>query len=199
MGNSKTLYSIFFLHFMSLIFLLSLSSCQHDIHRARKINSKMNQSSNLSDTEKIGVKKGRLLIQKKVMISEQLRRIQNEVYTLEDKIYGNKKYGSEGLYGKLKNCKKKISSKKYGGDGKLIWIEPISRVTESEENWELGLDEQDRIVGLSEELLKSRLERFRNYRKILNQRENEYNEKIEICEAKLKSQIYDIKQTQKSN
>lgn len=166
--------------------LLTISACSHNPNKAEKIDTEMDKQSNISGNESVGVKDGNMVVQKKVQMNEELRRLQYEVYELEDRVYGNKKYGSKGLYGALKDCKAEAASKKYGGDGKIVWTEPIDRVTDKEDEWNVGIDEHDKIVGVSEEFLKDRLARFQKYKTTLKKREGEYEEKLEICDADLK-------------
>lgn len=176
---------------ISLIFVIG-AGCASNPHKAEKIDTEMERSAEVSG-EKVGIKDGNMIIQKKVEMNEELRRIQNEVYSLEDRVYGNRKYGSQGLYGTLKSCRLKLTSKELGGDGKLMWTEPLERITDKEDEWEVGIDEEDKIVGVSEEFLKDRIERFKGYKKILQKREDEYTEKLEICDAALRSKEYDMK------
>lgn len=166
--------------------------CSHNPNKAEKIATKMEKAQDVSG-EKIGVKSGNLVVQRKVEMSEELRRMQNEVYELEDRVYGNRKYGSAGLYGALKSCKGKLASKEYGGEGKLIWTEPLERITDKEEEWSVGLDEEEKIVAVSEEFLNDRLVRFRGYKKTLMKRQDEYEEKLEICDTALATRMQDKK------
>lgn len=179
---------------LSLIILNVLFvACTSNPHKAREIETKMERNAKVSGDTELGVKGGNLVVQKKVEMNEELRRLQNEVYSSEDAVYGNRKYGSEGLYGSLKKCKKDLSSKKNGGDGKLIWTEPMDRVTDKEDEWEVGIDETEKIVGVSEEFLLDRIKRFKEYKRVLQKREDEYKEKLEICTANLEAQKYDLK------
>lgn len=162
------------------------TGCSSNPNKAEKIDTKLEHESEVGD-ESVGVKDGNLVVQKKVQMNEELRRLQYEVYELEDRIYGNRKFGSQGLYGALKSCRAELVSKKYGGDGKLVFTEPIDRVTERESEFNIGIDEKDKIVGISEEFLKDRLERFKKYRQTLLKRQEEYEEKLEICDAALKA------------
>jgi hypothetical protein len=139
----------------------------------------------------VGVKEGNMIVQRKTLMSEELRKLQYDVYELEDHVYGNAKYGSKGLYGVLKDCRKSLSDKKNGGTGKLSWTEPIDRVTDKEEDWKIGLDEKNKVVGVSEEYLKDRIERFREYKRVLMKREEEYQDKVDICKAELRSRQSD--------
>lgn len=161
--------------------------CTSNPHKAEKLETDMKSQAGVTGDEKVGVKGGNMIVQKKVQMNEELRRLQYEVYELEDRVYGNRKYGSKGLYGALKTCREEMVSKKNGGNGKLIWTEPIDRVTEKEDEFNIGLDEHDKLVGVSEEFLKDRIVRFNKYRTTLLKRQDEYEEKLEICDADLKA------------
>jgi hypothetical protein len=166
--------------------------CASNPHKAKKIETEVENPSSMG-AETIGIKDGNMVIQKKVEMNEELRRLQNEVYSLEDRVYGNRKYGSQGLYGTLKTCRLKQTSKEMGGDGKLMWTEPMDRVTDKEDTWDVGIDEKDKIVGVSEEFLKDRIDRFQKYKKLLQQREDEYEDKLAICDAAVKAKEFDAK------
>jgi hypothetical protein len=170
-----------------LLTLVLLNACRSNPHKAEKIDTKMDRSQTITGNESVGVKEGNLVVQKKVQMNEELRRLQYEVYELEDRVYGNRKYGAKGLYGALKGCREEITSKKMGGDGKLMWTEPIDRVTDKEDEFNIGIDEKEKIVGVSEEFLKDRIARFRKYKQTLTKRQDEYEEKLEICDADLKA------------
>lgn len=183
----------FSLSVLALAFV-SLSACSHNPNKAEKIETEMEKSSQISGDTTLGVKKGNMVVQKKTLMAEELRDLQNDVYSTEDKVYGNAKYNSLGLYGVLRNCKLSLSDKKNGGDGKLMWTEPIDRVTDKEDDFQIGLDEKDKIVALNEEFVKDRIARFREYKRVLKKREIEYQEKLDICQAELKS-----RQTEKAS
>ena len=171
----------------------ALSACSSNPHKAEEIETKMEKDSKVSGDTKMGIKDGNLVVQKKVQMNEELRRLQNDVYGLEDRVYGNRKYGSKGLYGTLKACRLKLVSREMGGDGKLMWTEPIDRVTDKEEDFEIGIDEKEKIVGVSEEFLKDRIKRFKKYKRTLQKRQDEYEEKVEVCDAAVKSKEYEMK------
>ena len=176
-----------------LITALFFVACSSNPHKAKEIDTKMETKEQLNDESAIGVKDGDMVYQKKVNMAEELRRLQISVYSLEDRVYGNRKYGSSGLYGVLKTCRVKVTSKENGGDGKLMWTEPMDRVTDKEDEFDIGLNKKKKIIGVSQEFLKDRLVRFKEYKRVLQKREDEYKEKIEICQAKLKSQQFDMK------
>ncbi len=167
--------------------MVVMVGCKSNPNKAEKIKTEMDKSQAVSGDESLGVKDGNLVVQKKVMMNEELRRLQYEVYEMEDRVYGHRKYGSKGLYGALKGCREESVSKKLGGDGKLTWTEPIDRVTDKEDEFNIGIDEKEKIVGVSEEFLKDRITRFKKYKQVLMKRQDEYEEKLEICDANLKA------------
>jgi hypothetical protein len=183
---------------LSLILLCAamLVSCSSK-HKAEKIETEIEKKEVITGDESVGIKDGNMIVQKKVSMNEELRKLQYEVYSLEDRVYGNRNYGSLGLYGSLRECRANLADKKNGGDGKLIWTEPIDRVTAKEEDFKIGIDEKEKLVGISEEFLKDRIQRFRGYRNILEKRQDEYDEKLAICRTELKSRLYDVEQAKK--
>lgn len=168
-----------------------LCACSNNPHKAENVETKMDSATNINGGERVGLKDGNMVIQKKTLLAEELRDLQYDVFGLEDNVYGNTKYKSQGLYGQLKSCKLELSDKRNGGDGKLIWTEPIDRVTDKEEEKTLGLDEEKNLVAVSEEFIKDRIKRFKEYKRILVKRQNEYEEKLEICKAEVKSRKHD--------
>ena len=164
-----------------------VAACSHNPNKAEKIDTKIEKASAVNGDTSLGVKDGNMVVQRKVMMSEELRTIQNEVYELEDHVYGNRKYGSLGLYGVLRDCRASLADVRNGGSGKLQWTEPMDRVTDKEEDYKIGLDEKDQLVGVSEEFLKDRIERFRKYKQVLQKRQDEYDEKVAICKNEMKN------------
>jgi hypothetical protein len=185
-------------HKLSLcIAALALFGCSSNPNKAEKIQTKLDQPSNVTGGEKVGLKDGEMVVMDKVQIAEKLRDVQNAVYSLEDKVYGTRKLGSLGLYGELKACKRKLASKQYGGPGSMTWTEPLDRVTDKEEDLKIGLDEQRDLVGVTQEYLRDRLQRFQGYRQILQKRNDEFEEKIEDCKDQLGKKEVDASQSSK--
>jgi len=69
----------------------------------------------------------------------------------------------------------------------LQWTEPIERVTDKEDEFKVGVDEKKKLVGISEEYLKNRIERFREYKKVLIKRKDEYQDKVDVCKLELQA------------
>ncbi len=165
-------------------------ACSSNPHKAKELETKMDNKEDVTN-EAIGLKDGNMVVQKKVMMAEELRALQYSVYELEDRVYGNRKFGSQGLYGVLKECKAQIADKANGGDGKLIWMEPLDRITDKEDKFEIGVNAEKQIIGVQEEFLKDRIARFNRYKDVLMKREDEFNEKIDICKTELKSRKHE--------
>lgn len=170
--------------------LLLFAGCSSNPNKAKEIETKMETQEQVTN-ESIGVKDGNMVVQKKVMMAEELRRLQYDVYELEDRVYGNRKFGSQGLYGTLKECRLKLTDKSNGGDGKLSYMPPLDRITDKEDKFDIGTNTEKKIIGVQEEFLKDRISRFNGYKDILMKREDEFQEKIDICKAELKSKKFD--------
>lgn len=181
--------------FVCFVFLMTLTACSSNPHKAEKVDTSIEKPTKLSGDDTIGVKDGNLVVQRKVNMAEELRALQYEVYELEDRTYGNEKLHSRGLYGVLRECRAEVADKANGGSGKVLWTEPIDRVTDKEEEMKIGFDEKDKLVGVSEEYLKDRIARFKEYRTILRNRRNDLETKIEVCEAELKAKKFDSQKT----
>lgn len=168
------------------LLVASLGACRSNPNKAEKLDTTLAQTDLVSGAEQVGVHRGEMVVQDQVRASERLRDLQNDVYALEDQVYGTRKLGSEGLYGQLRGCKRKLASKAYGGDGTLAWSEPLDRLTDKEEEVKLGLGARDELVGLSREYLRDRLTRFAGYKLILQKRADDFGARIEACRAELK-------------
>lgn len=176
---------------IGLLSLSSLLACSTNPHKAEQVDTTIEKSTVVSGDTAVGVKDGNMIVQRKVLMSEELRRLQNEVYEMEDHVYGNRKYGSLGLYGVLKECRTQLADKANGGTGKLQWTEPMDRITDKEEEMKVGLDDKEQLIGVSEEMLKDRIERFRKYKLVLQKRQDEYEDKVAICKNDLKNRKYE--------
>lgn len=158
-------------------------------HKARDINTVVDMSASVSSDSVVGIKDGNVVYQRKVLMSEELRSLQYEVYGLEAKVYGGHRYyDNRGLYGVLKDCRMNVGDVENGGEGKLQWMEKRDYVTQEDEFSVVGIEDKKRIVGLSEEFLKDRISRFQTYRKVLIDRQDEYETKIKSCSLELKAQ-----------
>lgn len=182
-NNRKAFMIVAVLFLMSIVGVFNIGCASQ--HKARDIDTKIELSAPVNQDSVVGVKDGYMIYQKKVLMSEQLRSLENEVYNLEARVYGGPRYlDNYGLYGALKNCRTKVGAV----DGKLPWTETRDYVTPDYDEQEVGIEDKKRIIGLSEEFLKDRIARFRTYKKVLIGREDEYETKLTQCELELKAQ-----------
>lgn len=166
---------------------LVLAACANP-NKAKELDTKVDMTAPVNAGGVIGVKDGDMVYQRKVQMNEELRKLENEVYNLEAKVYGGARYlDNKGLYGVLKDCRAEMSEARNGGDGKLLWTEKRDYVTAEDDLNKIGIEDKKKIVGVSEEYLKDRLERFGNYRKVLIDRQEEYETKVKVCELELKT------------
>ena len=179
---------------LALVSLLVLTACKSNPNKAQKLETELAQSQAVSGSQQVGIKNGEMVVMSKEQMSERLRDLQNGVYAMEDKVYGTRKLGSQGMYGELKACRRKLSSPQFGGTGNMMWSEPLDRVTDKEEEFKTGLDEKKELVAVNEEYLRDRLQRFQTYRHILQKRSDEFSERIEACKAEAATKEMDTNQ-----
>lgn len=115
---------------------------------------------------------------------ERLKELQNAVYALENRIYGQRKgKGDLGLYGDLKSCRRKLASPQFAGSGSMIWSEPLDRVTDMEE--EAVKANQD---------LGDQTQRFQAYKFILQRRADDLSAGLASCSNELTGKEMDSNQ-----
>jgi hypothetical protein len=178
------------MHKLVLISLcaLTMAACASK-NKAEKIDTKIDIPAAVSNDSVIGVKDGNLVYQRKVMMNEELHRLETTVYDLEARVYGGPRYlDNRGLYGVLKDCRAEMSEYKNGGDGKLLWTEKRDYVTPDDEYTNIGIENKRDIVGVSEEYLADRLARFKNYKNALIDRQEEFETKVKVCKLALSVQ-----------
>ena len=174
--------------FVSL-FLFSILVLSCSSKKVAYVKETMKYPQQVNGNTKIGVEKGDLVVQEKWNIAQELRQLQYDVYGLEDNVFGNKKYGSLGLYGVYRQCHIDLAKPENGGNGNVRWIEPMDPVIKDEKKGGIiSLDNRNKIVKIKKEFLKERIKRFTQYKETLQTKQQEYRRKVEECELKLKMQ-----------
>ncbi|MEK2690016.1 hypothetical protein [Bdellovibrio sp. GT3] len=170
------------------ILSLSLVACSTNRNKAEKIDTEIEHSAPVGGGA-IGVKDGDMVYQRKVQMNEQLRTLENEVYDLEARVFGGPRYlDNRGLYGVLRDCRIQMGDSDNKGDGKIRWTEQRTYVTSEEDFSKIGIENKKDIVGVTEEGLRDRLDRFKGYKATLISRHDEYETKVKMCELELKQQ-----------
>lgn len=176
-----------------LVAMVFASACSSK-HKAKDLDTTVDMSAPVRSDSVVGVKDGDMVYQRKVAMNEELRRMELEVYDLEAKVLGGPRYlDNRGLYGVLRDCRVSLGDVNNSGDGKVRWTEAREYVTPDDDYSSIGVEDKSRIVGVSEEFLKDRLARFKNYKKILESRQDEYETKVKVCQMELASQKKKIK------
>lgn len=158
-------------------------------HKAKDLDTAVDMSSPVRGDSVVGVKDGDMVYQRKVVMSEELRRLELDVYDLEARVLGGPRYlDNRGLYGVLRDCRVQLGDSSNSGDGKLRWTESRDYVTPDDDYTQIGVEDKTKIVGLSEEFLKDRIVRFRQYRNTLEKRQDEYDTKVKMCQLELAAQ-----------
>ncbi len=163
-------------------------------NKAQKIDTTGEKMKGIGDNTSVGLnKKGEMISRKKVEMADHLQQLQRKVYTLEEEVYGSDEFGNRGKWGVLKDCLKQAHSKEMGGDGKIHVMPERRQVTKKETQMKIGLDEQGNLVGISDEYLKDRIERFNGYQDILEKDKDFYDDKIQVCQAMIEEKKFDAK------
>ncbi|MEN0059490.1 MAG: hypothetical protein AAGB31_11695 [Bdellovibrio sp.] len=174
---------------MKVVVLSMLIAACASQHKAKDLDTKVDMSAPVRGDSVVGVKEGDMVYQRKVAMNEELRRLELDVYDLEAKVFGGPRYlDNRGLYGVLRDCRVQLGESKNGGDGKVRWTEAREYITPDEDFSSIGIENKKQIVGVSEEFLKDRLGRFREYRKTLEKRQDEYETKVKVCQLELAAQ-----------
>jgi len=168
---------------MVVLTVLGLGACASK-HKAEERDTRLEKAQTVNGNT-VGLDKdGKVMVQTKVFLAESLRSLEKDVYATENDLYGNEQYGTRGIQGVLKECEKKLADPRIGGSGKLKPLASSGPVTETEEELKFVIDENGNLVGVTEEKLRDRIERFRGYKKVLSARKAELSTEIEICEQK---------------
>ncbi|HND86396.1 MAG TPA: hypothetical protein PLU50_11330 [Pseudobdellovibrionaceae bacterium] len=174
MNTSNTLrIGLFFL------IALTLSSCKSN--KAKVIETEISKGTAVGGDTQVGVDDSdNMILQKKINLAEEIRRTRENTFDLEDRVYGNRKYGSVGLYGRYKLCfdKKAEEARK-----NLPKPGVLDRWTDQNENLKIGYNQnKDSLIALKEEKLRNYLDQLNERSQQLQKREDELNESITKCE-----------------
>lgn len=158
-------------------------------NKAKDIDTTVDISAPVRGDSVVGVKDGDMVYQRKIAINEELRRLELDVFDLEARVLGGPRYlDNRGLYGVLRDCRVQLGDARNGGDGKVRWTESREYVTPDDAFSKVGIEDKKRLVGVTEEFLHDRVARFKEYRKTLEKRQDEYETKVKMCEMELQAQ-----------
>lgn len=148
------------------------------------IETKVQNGQNLGGNSQVGQNaNGAMVYQEKSSVMQDLVNLENEVTLLQDEVYGTEKYKSKGLYGKMKECRKKRALK----TGELKFI-PEKTMIIDEDQPKAGIEAgTNQYINWTEEKISDRMKRFKAYKqKFLDIRE-ELEDFLEKCEVATES------------
>jgi hypothetical protein len=170
-----------------LFFGIAISGCSN-ANKVHEIEKPLDNSQRLGN-EEVGVRDNDMVVQNKSQLTEKLRQIREEVFNLEDDVLGNRKYGKQGLYGRLRKCKGLVKK-----DADRFDVKVPDRIADAEDAKSIGsnrkgaLDENKKLVLLDEEGLGDQINRFQEQRKKLQKTEDEIREKLDLCSGEISHQ-----------
>lgn len=135
--------------------------------------------------EEIGLRGDKAYIQKKVHLEERLWSLKAQVDDLQRAIYGASKQDPSGIFLGLRDCRKRVADPRLGGLGKADASEPWTNITQKEEAFFYQVDKKtNSLVGVSEEALDERIQRYEGYKATLETKYDEMKDKLDACEEK---------------
>ena len=175
-------------NYLFILLCLFVAACSSQ-HKAKDLDTSVEMAAPVRSDSVVGVKDGDMIYQRKVAMNEELRRLELDVYDMEARVLGGSRYlDNRGLYGALRDCRIEMGAVENNGDGKIRWTESREYVTPDDQFSSVGVEDKNRIVGVSEEFLKDRIVRFKSYRSTLEKRQDEYETKLKSCQLELSKQ-----------
>ena len=90
----------------------------------------------------------------------------------------------------LSECRKKLADPRIGGIGKPEAMEPWVNVTQKDESFFYKIDKKtNSLVGVSEEALDERIQRYNTHKRLLDQKYEEMRGKLDSCQDKYESTL----------
>jgi hypothetical protein len=150
----------------------------------REMDTMLNNRTDDS-AERIGVRDDKVIIQKKIYLEEQLWGLKSEVDDLQRAIFGSSRQDPGGIRLGLRDCRKRLADPRIGGMGKPEPMETWTNITKSDESFFYKIDKKtNHLVGVSEEALDERLDRYHTHKRVLSQKYDEMKDKLDSCEDK---------------
>lgn len=180
-----------------LVSLLAVVSCSSkskkdaDI-KAQDIKTEQEKGEMISGGTTLGVNEDKdIMVQDKVELTEHLRTLTASVKHKQDELYGSKRFGTRGLYGKLEKCVAQVNKKSKGGDGASHFTLAAREIIIQDqelgqlEAGKFGYDEKGKLVALDEAKLRDKIRDLEDKRRRLYQKEEELLAEMNRCEAQL--------------
>lgn len=147
-------------------------------------------NSRTSDrSEKIGVRGDNIVVQKKMYLEEEMNTLQTKIRDLENDVYGESVRDPGGLFLKLQTCRKRMADPRIGGNGVSDPMEPWEKPSETDTDFDYRVDKKNNVVAVSEEELGQKLSNLKKVKRVMDQRYQDFQHKVESCEQKYKTAL----------
>ena len=144
-------------------------------------------NSRTSDrAEKVGVRGDSIVVQKKMYLEEEMNALQTRIRDLENDVYGESVREPGGFFVRLSSCRKKMADPRIGGTGVSDPMDPWEKPSETDTDFDYRVDKKNNVVAVSEEELGQRLANLKKVKRVMDQRYQDFQKKIESCEQKYK-------------
>lgn len=175
-------------HLIALAVLLAgLTSCSSN-QGPGELDKTYNTSTG-DNREKVGLRDDKVVVQKRVYLEEQLWSLKSEVDDLQHTIYGKSRTDQGGLYAALKDCRQRVSDPRVGGVGKPDPMEKWQDITSEDEQFFFKADKNNNLVGVSEEALDDRIQRYKKHQRMLTQMYDTFKDKVDTCEETYRTSL----------
>lgn len=174
--------------FLALIVLLTAVGCGSKNDPTENFDKGLNVTTS-DKTESVGLKGDKVMVKKKVYLEEQLYKTKSDIEDLELAVYGKSKRDAGGIYEALRDCRARTADPRLGGTGKPEPMEKWEKITETDEEFKYKADKHDNLIGYSEEELDTRLTRYQKHKRILEQKYEDFKDKIDVCESKYQTSL----------
>jgi TolA-binding protein len=170
-------------HFATLALFagISLVGCSSTPEGPGELEKTYNTSTG-DNREQVGMRDDKVVVQKRIYLEEQLFSLKSEVDDLQSTIFGKSRQDPGGLYLGLKDCRNRLSDPRLGGNGKPQPMEKWVNITAQDEQFFFKADKNNHLVGVSEEALDNRIQRFQKHQRMLTEQYDSFKDKLDTCE-----------------
>lgn len=162
---------------------LFMNGCTNP-NKAKELDTKIEKVTDLTSDQKVGIKDGNMIYQQKQILGEELRKLESNVSMNEDRVLGNRKYQSFGLWGELRDCKNSLAKKLGQTPEKMS---PPERLSDKIEPLNMGIDKNEqKLASIKEEMLYDRMKKYQDYLIELQKKEDQYEQELSVCKSQLK-------------
>lgn len=179
------------LSLFAVVSCASKSAKDADI-KDQDIKTQRDKGEMVSQGTTLGVNEDKeVVVQDKVELTEHLRQLAASVKQKQDELYGSKRFGTRGLYGKLEKCVATVNKKNKGGDGAAHFtlaardiVVPDKELGQIEAG-KFGYDESGKLVAVDEAKLRDKVRDLEDKKRRLYQKEEELLAEMNRCESQL--------------